>query len=246
MNRPLLSGRWLLAHATVLAVMVVFVGLGFWQLGRLEERQQQNRLGAERWATDPQPLVNLVAEENGDVDDLVLRRAFVTGVYDGTEEVLIRSQVHRGTAGYHVVIPLVEESGEAVLVNRGWVPLAAGDTQIAEALPPEGEVTIEGWIHATQTKPPFGRVEPAGELAVLDRIDIARIQQQSDHTLAPVYVVEIADRSDSLPIPVPVPTFDDEGSHLGYALQWFGFAVVVTVGYPFLVRRRLNQGAPTE
>jgi len=27
-----------------------------------------------------------------------------------------------------------------------------------------------------------------------------------------------------------------EGSHLGYAVQWFSFAVLLGVGYPFYVR----------
>ena len=245
MSGSLLRPRWLLAHTFVLALTVVFVGLGVWQLNRLEERRLQNEVSAERFAAAPVSLETLVTESGGDLEALGLRRALFTGIYDSDGEVLIRSQVHLGTAGFHSVVPLVGGSGEAVLVNRGWVPLSAVEQTIQEADPPAGEVTVEGWIEASQTRPPLGQVEPPGILSVLNRIDIDRIQEQSAHPLAPVYLVEIVDRGDTLPVPVDEPDFDDDGPHLGYAIQWFGFAAVLVVGYYFLVRRSLYQAAST-
>jgi surfeit locus 1 family protein len=52
-----------------------------------------------------------------------------------------------------------------------------------------------------------------------------------------VYVVAIAENED-LPAPVDLPEFDDDGPHLAYAIQWFGFAVVALVGFYFLMRRK--------
>jgi len=42
-----------------------------------------------------------------------------------------------------------------------------------------------------------------------------------------------------LPIPVDPPTFDDEGPHLAYAVQWFSFLAIGLVGYGFLIRKSL-------
>ena len=32
--------------------------------------------------------------------------------------------------------------------------------------------------------------------------------------------------------------FEPEGSHFGYALQWFTFAVILFVGYPFYLKKQ--------
>jgi surfeit locus 1 family protein len=31
-----------------------------------------------------------------------------------------------------------------------------------------------------------------------------------------------------------------EGPHMGYAIQWFTFAVIIAAGYPILIRKRMN------
>jgi surfeit locus 1 family protein len=43
----------------------------------------------------------------------------------------------------------------------------------------------------------------------------------------------------SLKTPIPSqPVLDlSEGPHLGYAIQWFSFAVILGLGYPFYIRR---------
>ncbi len=43
---------------------------------------------------------------------------------------------------------------------------------------------------------------------------------------------------DGLPIPQVVELDLSEGPHLGYAGQWFLFAAILAVGYPFYVRRQ--------
>lgn len=243
MDRRLFQPRWLLAHAIVALVAVLFVSLGLWQLNRLAERRAQNEIGLSRIEAPPAPLEGL-GVGSSDLDSLEYRRVTATGVYDASHEVLIRSQVHRGTAGYHVITPLVGERGQAVLVNRGWVPLTMDEAPVAEAPPPAGEVTVEGWVALSQTRPAFGPEDPSdGRLTVVSRVDIDRIQAQTPFPLQRVYLVRADEEGAELPIPVSPPGFDEEGPHLGYAIQWFGFAVVEVVGYYFLARRRLGSSA---
>jgi surfeit locus 1 family protein len=71
----------------------------------------------------------------------------------------------------------------------------------------------------------------------MSRVDIERIEQQVDYDLDPVYLSAIGSRTDELPVPAAPPTFDDEGSHLPYAIQWFSFALIGLIGYFFLIRR---------
>ena len=239
MDRRLLQPKWLLAHAGVLAIAVVFVQLGFWQLSRHQDRVEQNELGESRLGAPVAQLDELLAS-SGQVESFEFRRVEATGEYAPDLEVLIRSRVHLGTAGFHVVTPLVGEGSEAVLINRGWIPLSMDQPPVA-ARPPSGLVTVEGWVELSERKPPLGPEDPPeGVLDTLNRVDIDRIAQQLPMDVTPVYVVRIAEDGEELPIPVRQPAFDDQGPHLAYAIQWFGFAAVGLIGYFFLARRRLR------
>lgn len=245
MTGDLLRPKWLLAHLAVSVLAFGFIVLGLWQLDRHRERLIGNERGAARLAELPVPL-NLLLDGDGDPDPIQFRRAIVEGVFDTESEVLVRSQVHLGEAGFHVVTPLVGEGGTAVLVNRGWVPLTLDRVPVVEASPPPGRVTVEGWVEPSRERPAFGPEDPSsGRLTVVNRVDIGRIQAQVAYPLAPVYVVQTGGEAGTLPEPVRPPDFDDAGPHLGYAIQWFGFALVGVVGYVFLIRRRRRSSQGT-
>lgn len=241
MDRRLLRPRWLTAHFSVVVVGALFVFLGVWQLGRLEERQNDNAALSARFAEDPAPLTTLLSESAGSSSEIEYRRARAAGVFDADNEVLIRSQVYLGSAGFHVITPLILANGDAVLVNRGWVPLSLETVPVAQAPPPAGQVSVEGWVRLSQERPALGREDPPdGRLSTLNRIDIERIGNQVDYPLVPFYLIASGIQTTELPVPVDLPDFADEGPHLAYAIQWFGFAAVLFVGYFFLARRRLS------
>lgn len=241
MLRALRQPRWIVATLVVVLLAGTFIRLGFWQLDRLDAKQTMNAIGSSRINAEPESLVTLLEEAEGDLESLEYRRVYVTGTFDPTEEVLIRSQVERGQAGFHVITPVVlDDPMLGVLVNRGWVPLEM-DQPPVEAIPEPGRQRIEGWVHLTETKPPLGPEDLPGELSVYNRVDVGRIGEQTEYNLAPVYIVEIGERTTELPIPVRQPDFTDEGPHLAYAIQWFAFALVAIVGFYFLLRRKGNQ-----
>lgn len=240
MDRRLYQPKWVLATLTVVAIAAVFVWLGLWQLGRLDERRAANAVGNQQSALASTDLADLLLDVEGGYGSIEYRSARVAGVFDIDNEVLVRSQVYRGTAGFHVITPLIKDDGTAVLVNRGWVPLTM-DTVPVAAIPTPIEGLVEGWVQLTRIRPALGPQDPPdGRLVVVSRVDISRIQEQVDYPLDPVYLVLANSDAEELPVPLAAPLFDDEGPHLAYALQWFGFALIVLVGYFFLVRKQLN------
>lgn len=226
----------------VAVIAVGFVFLGLWQLDRHDEVRLANEEGASRMSAEPVSLDEALLSAAGDYESLRYRQVEVTGEYAVEDEVLIRSRVHPDFgAGFHVVTPLVLDDGSAVLVNRGWIPPHLAEPPVAEAAPEAGEVTVVGWIEPTQERPRFGPTDPPdGRLERLVRIDVERIAWQVPYPLAPVYMVARG-AGEGLPEPIPVPTFDDMGSHLSYAIQWFSFALIGLVGYGFLMRNRMRQ-----
>lgn len=223
----------------VAAIALSFIALGLWQLDRHSQRTAENQTGAMRMAWPPAPLSELLAV--ADIEEVRFRRATVVGRYDPSSEVLVRSQVHRGTAGFHVVTPLVYAEGVAVLVNRGWVPLTLDTPPVDQALPSDIEVVVTGWVELSQTRPAFGPADPPdGRLERVNRVDIGRIRRQVPYELAPFFLVAEGEE-ERLPEVLEAPSFDDAGPHLAYAVQWFGFAVVGITGYAALARKRTRQ-----
>lgn len=233
--------RWAIATVTVVAICALFVALGQWQLRRHGERQIENTVNASRIAAEPLALATLIDAAGSDIDSLEYRPVRVVGTFVAQEELLVRSQVADERPGFHVVTPLVTDAG-TVLINRGWVPLAAERPPVDEVSPPTGTVTVTGLARLSQQRPAIGPTEPEGRLGVVARIDLDRLGEQFDD-LVPLWVQQTDPSDDPLPVRVPIPDVDDPGPHLPYAVQWFSFALIGAGGFGFLVRRAIRTGS---
>jgi surfeit locus 1 family protein len=107
-----------------------------------------------------------------------------------------------------------------------------------------GEVEVEGIIRRSQSKSAIGGKAdqlPGPGDPPLDAwywINIPDISKQLPYELLPVYVAaQPALGGQQLPYRAETELDLSEGSHLGYALQWFTFAAILGIGYPFYVRR---------
>jgi len=242
MSSALLSPRWLLRHVVVLALVIAFLNLGFWQLRRLHSRRARNAVVTARLAIPAQPLPDVVPSAGADPASLSYRRVVAEGTFDTAREVILPDRSYNERAGNEVVTPLVLADGRAVMVDRGWVPLDDNAPPIVAALPPSGTVRITGVLFASQVRGRFGPRNPdTGTLRQIFRIDLARLQQQLPYTLAPVYVQELSQepaQTVQYPLAEVLPALD-EGPHLSYALQWFAFALIAVVGYGALIRKDL-------
>lgn len=220
------------------SLVLAFVNLGFWQLGRWEERKLDNQVLAARLASEPLPLVQLFESAGPDYPSLDHRRTAAEGEFQPDYELLVRSQVHDGVAGFHVVTPLLLTEGNAILVNRGWVPLAM-DTVPSAAAPPQGFVAVSGWLRLGEGRATPGAV-PDDDNTVT-RIEVALIEERLPWDLLPLYLVADGGAQDRLPTPLAQPDVDVEGPHLAYAVQWFAFTLIALVGYFFLLRRAIKR-----
>ena len=239
------SVRWWIGHLLVVALCITFVNLGFWQLARAEERRLENEVKAARFGAEPMALSDLMAGAGNDLDSLELRQATARGRFQPDHEVLVRSQVNDGVAGFHVVTPLLLADDSAVLVNRGWVPLEY-DTVPSPAAPPGGEVEVSGWLLQGQqalSAAPSADDDPA----IVSTVDIERLQTDTPWEIAPLYLVSSSGGGEgSFPLAVSPPDLTDQGPHALYALQWFAFTMTGAAGYVLLLRRALKSHLPPE
>jgi surfeit locus 1 family protein len=231
--------RWILGHLLVLVLVVVMVNLGFWQLHRLDEKRDRNAQITSRQEEPVVPVEEVMppGTSQEEVDELVYRPVSATGTYATDQQVIVRNRSFEGAPGEWVLTPLVLDDGTAVVVSRGWQNI---ESPAERAAPPRGEVTVQGYVQATQERGSFGPTDPAeGALDSLARVDVQRLQQQVDEQLLPGWV-QLSEQDPAqdgaLPVPVPLPELD-EGPHLGYAGQWFLFCVVAVVGWIVIIRR---------
>jgi surfeit locus 1 family protein len=76
-------------------------------------------------------------------------------------------------------------------------------------------------------------------LDVWNNLDLERLQSQMSVELLPVYIQQFPPSTQTEPPFASQPTLNlTEGPHMGYALQWFAFALVLLIGYPFYARRQ--------
>ena len=241
--------RWIAAILVGLFLAVAFVQLGLWQLSRLDERRVYNASVAARVDDEPQSLAALVGEFGTDPEDLVDRNAVVTGRYIGADEFYSVGRNYDGLTGTLVMTPLELDDGSVMVVVRGLVPVGTPGPPAAGYETPDGTVTLTGLIDDGEEPLRLGEPAPDdGVLSQISRVDLDYINTWYDGEVLPIDLVL---ENQAPPNPgeslIPVPRSElTEGSHLGYAVQWFAFAVIAVVGIAALVWRAGSERSTDE
>ncbi len=226
----------------IILLDVAFIRLGFWQLDRLQERRAANVVLAQR--LEAPPVVVHQTDAAADWAQWVDQRAVAEGVYDFDHQLAIKQQSYEGQPGIHLAAPLVLPDGQhALLVHRGWLPLDQAAPAAWRAYDQPGQVTVAGVLQPSQSLPATARTARSAPLdaqRAVFRLDIPALQTEIPYTLLPVYLLEApaGTASDSLPLRLEAEVDLSEGPHLSYALQWFAFAIIFSVGYLYYLRRQ--------
>ena len=243
-----LSRRWWKTSLLVILAMGVMARLGVWQLDRLAQRRAFN---ARVEAQINQPLFGLRdAGLKADLEAMEYREVRAVGEYDFSWEVALRNQAWNNRSGVHLITPLrIANSDQVILVDRGWIPYEEYAVGNWEKFSEPGVSVVKGVIRRSQEKADFGwRTDPTpapGEarLTAWNLVNVARIGEQLPYPILPVYIQQTPELGwEGLPYRSQPEVELSEGPHLGYALQWFTFAAVLGIGYPFYIRREEPTG----
>lgn len=225
--------KWIAGHLLALALVVLFVTLGFWQLGRHAERAERNAAIEAGLDAPPAPLDRLPPEGRD------YRRALVRGRYLADAEVLLTPRTEHGP-GHHVLVPLRLDDGRLLVVDRGWVPFQLDTPPLRAAEPPTGEVQVSGvLLPATEVDPRAVHGE-GGRLLRVAAVDPVTVAGEGAVTDVFLLRDEETPAGGELPLRPAVPS-PEAGPHLSYAVQWFLFALVGVVGYPILLHRVVSE-----
>ncbi len=224
--------QWLLFTLLMLGLLLAFLWLAFWQLDRAEEKQSI------LVAIDQAPVLPLSLLEGNSP-----RFAKVSGRgrYDSEHSFLLDNQVENGVVGVHLYTPLQLPTGEWLLVNRGWLPMALDRSELPQFTTPAVAVEIGGILNL----PPKTGIRIGNDTAVaasapwprlITYLELGPVTQQLGYPLLG-QVIQLDDKSASgygerqlRPL-----NFGPE-KHRGYALTWFAFAIVAVILFIIIIR----------
>lgn len=234
--------KWTLTTILVLVGVFILIRLGFWQLDRLQSRRQFNEHYLEQISS---PAIQLNEFTNElELITMEYRSINVTGKYDFKNEIYLKNQAWNNLPGYRVVTPLfVDNSDNVVLVERGWIALE--DLAEIESInkPYDQHQKISGIIRLPQSKNDFGGTSNQTDNAKSNfylYVDLDLLKSKMEYDLLPIYIQLYSENLDQKPYSQITEIEITEGPHMGYALQWFFFASLLGIGYPFFVRKQIQ------
>jgi surfeit locus 1 family protein len=220
------TARLLAPALSTAAMLVVLLGLGTWQVRRL---QWKTGLLAQIDAAERQPGVPLAGTPPP------FTKVSADGVLRGDLAALYGADVRDTPAGPvlggQLIEPLERQGGDPVLVDLGWVPQ---DGWRARAV--SGAAHVEGYARPADHAGMFSAADdPASR--VFYTLDPAAI----GHALglvreAPFTLVKLGEAPQGAPDParhLPRPP----NNHLQYALTWYGLAGALLVIFVAYVRK---------
>ncbi|MDB5747788.1 MAG: SURF1-like protein [Massilia sp.] len=229
-----------------LLLIVLFAGLGTWQVQRLQWKlalidRVESRVSA---APVPPPPASRWAQVSRESDEYRHVRLAGHFLYDYTTPVQAVSELG---AGFWLVTPLCTADGSIVLVNRGFIPAAenkagryparraSGNACLANGTPH----TFTGLLRITEPGGGFLREnDPAGN-RWFSR-DVAAIAGAKGLARVAPYFVDAARGQDPAGAPErPVgglTVISFQNNHLVYAITWYALALMVIGAWWFVAR----------
>ena len=217
---------------------LIFMRLGIWQADRKAEKQML----FEQFENAP-----VLSLEEALRQQKRFARVEARGRYDPDRHILLDNKIFNGRAGVHVLTPFSLENGTQILVNRGWLPLAA-DRRSLPAVPTDGRERI---VRGIFNRPSTGG-QRLGEADIVKRddwpqlityLDMNSVGEALDTTLEPWLVQLDADDASGFEDRQWQAAVMTPEVHGAYALQWFALAAAALVIWIILGIRRARSGS---
>lgn len=211
----------------------LFVGLGFWQLQRAEQKRTIQQHWQNQQALPPQVIDSpdaLPLDADGvDQSSGQFRKVELQGQYHSEYVWLVENRSWQGRLGYHVIQAFYLNPSFAVLVNRGWVAGSVDRSKLPDVVTNGLPSAASGQlVQPSVNRLLTGQTLAAGWPKRILQVEPDLMARDVDGELAD-WILEI-DAQDPAAEGVDwqhstvSPT-----KHLGYAVQWFSMAFVLLI-----------------
>jgi surfeit locus 1 family protein len=223
--------------ALTLALLTLFVSLGRWQWNRASEKeaaQRQFEQGGGVLEPGSRDLASLGR----------FQRVGLTGHFEPERQFLLDNRSHAGKPGYEVLTPFLLNDGRRMLVNRGWIPFTGYRDRLPDlsmTTAPEATAITGRLAELPQSGLASGRASPDSTSAWPKVTSFPTFDE-----LAHALDAKLESRVLLLDAQIPggylrewQPPGVPASRHLSYAIQWWGFGVVLVVLYFALNLRKV-------
>ncbi len=211
------------------------LSLGFWQLERADEK----RAIEEAIVLAESSPVELVTQ----ADTLMQKqyhRVLLKGYYDNDKQFIYDNQIVNSNAGYYVLIPFILENKTAILVNRGFIPWRGNREKLADISVKETKRSIQVKLIKPKQRIQFKQHNTTSFPMLIQSLDMQRLSQLSGYQLVPM-LAQLEAKSEQGFYRKWQPFYGSVNKHLGYALQWFLMAFVLSfIAVVLLVKNSKN------
>jgi surfeit locus 1 family protein len=219
-----------------LPIVLLCLGLGFWQVQRLHWKEA---LIAERAAALAGPAIPAPSADAA-AYGLEFHHVVADGVLLNDKEIFLGATAEDGDSGYQVLTPLRERGGRMIFINRGFIPSRLKDRALRSAGELEGPVRIRGLLRL----PPAGRPnwflpDNRPDLNYWFWVDLpAMATADKLGQVAGFYIDADATPNRGGWPEGGVTRLALPNNHLQYAITWFSLAVAMIVIYVVFHRHR--------
>lgn len=224
--------EWRISLLTAL-LLPTLVGLGFWQIQRAEEKASLASAFEEQQLMPPAALTALWESP---AETLAYRSVEVVGEYVPDAYFLLDNRTWEGQSGYEVLQVMRLETGEGVLINRGWVSAGADRGHLPEVPAPSSGQRITGHVYVSPGQPYLLAPQvlsddwPQRIQAVeMDKLAVP-VQSRLGGRLFPYPIRIDAEAPGALRVNWTVINVSPD-KHYAYAVQWFSMALVLLLVY---------------
>lgn len=165
-------------------------------------------------------------------------RVVLDGQYLSEAEVLLRIRPVDTSPAFQALVPFQLDSGETLLVHRGWVVPGEGNSVPEFADAPTGPISLVGHLRADEMRPNNRPLEDGGHTQVYG-INTDEISGITGLDIAPYYV-QLSENQPGVLYPMPVPQLE-RGSHLSYGFQWIAFGIMAPLGLGYFIWAELRE-----
>jgi surfeit locus 1 family protein len=221
------SKRWIVV-VLIICLWCLLMALGFWQLGRADEKKALLEGFEQRMKMTPVAFDASLM----DYSDLRYQRVYVKGHFDGDHQFFLDNQIYKGRAGFHVLTPFVmENTGRTILVDRGWVVANPDRNHLPDISVNEQRMRVDGVLYVPFGKPYLLGSETEnseGWPRILESVDWDVVSKGLGVPVAPVLLRMDKEWEDGLVHEWELIPFGPQ-KHIAYAVQWFAMATVLLV-----------------
>ena len=211
--------------AFVVFFFPILIYLGSWQVMRGLEKKD---IVSQHYENKSLPVINEKEMATLNSENLIYRTVNLEGEYQ-SESYILDNRLYRQEAGYEIFTAFETSEKNLFLINRGWVSKEDYENGTEEA---EGKVTIQGVLSPFKR---FGlnlvdQIYLDGWPKLVQQVDYETTKNDIGNTINES-VIQLSAASAGAFEPIWKPVDLKPSRHFGYALQWFGLALVLICSY---------------